>query len=193
MARSRFGFLILLLCLVFQPGRAEDGPGLPTGICSGAYYQCDQEARRVWSLFSNAEGVNHTGENFLAVGQCSVNGSTSGDVYVLLGLSRRSESVYFDAIISFYNDLSRYRNLPASAVPLVFPGIYRKQNLITQSVSYDYIAYTENTSTRYWIRYHPPTKSVVMVSYFGFKYTFLCEFPVSETLAASELPTLSLN
>lgn len=193
MSRSCFWLLLLFLCFVSQPGQAANGPGLPTGICSSVYYQCDQEAKRVWSLFQTARGINHQNQDFLAVGQCSVNGATKGNVYVLLGLSRISDSVYFDAIISFYNDLSRYKNLPSSAVTHVFPGIYREQNLITQSVSYDYIAYTENTSTRYWIRYHPATKSVVMVSYFGFKYTFLCEFPVSETLAARELPALSLN
>lgn len=186
MARSCFGFVVLLLFLLFQPGRAESDPGLPTGICSGVYYQCDQEARRVWSLFNNAGGIKRSGENFLAVGQCSVNGSTTGNVYVLLGLSSRSESVYFDAMISFYNDLSNYKNLPSSAITYVFPGIYREQNLITRAVTYDYIAYTENTSTRYWIRYHPATGSVVMVSYFGFKYTFLCEFPASEALASNE-------
>ena len=192
MARSSFGFVILFLCFVSQPGRAEIDPGLPTGICSGDYYQCDQEARRVWYLFKNARGINHSKEDFLAVGQCSVNGST-GNVSVLLGLSRKSKSVYFDALISFYNDLSDYRNLPSSAVLNVFPGIYREQNLITRSVSYDYIAYTENTATRYWIRYHPPTRSVVMVSYFGFHYTFLCEFPVGEALATSHFQALSPN
>ena len=111
----------------------------------------------------------------------------------MLGLSQISDSVYFGAIISFYNDLSSYKNLPSSAVTYIFPGIYRKQNLITRSESYDYIAYTVNTATRYWIRYHQPTQSLVLVSYFGFKYTLLCEIPVSETLALGELPTRLLN
>ena len=169
--------LTLLVCiLVSSPAIAKTQTGLPSGICSNSYYQCDDEAKKRWSLFQTSNGTNIKHKNYLSVGSCSKNGVSNREVFVLLALSSELDEVYFDAKISFHNDLSNYHNRPASAVHELFPEIQYSRNLMSVSDTHAYIDYSKNAPFRYWIRYNPDEDKMMMVAYFGYIDTFLCEF-----------------
>ena len=150
--------------------------GLPTSICSGKYYQCDHETKKRWSLFKSSQGLNSSTENYLTVGSCSMNGQSNSDTYVLMALLNQIDDVYFDAKISFHNDLSTYQNTPVSELQTIFPKIKFDQNLMSTSDSHAYIDYSRGAPFRYWVRHNKFENKLMMVAYFGYKVTYLCEF-----------------
>lgn len=168
---------LLLLGALFSPlAPAAIETGLPSGLCSSQYYHCDAGARASWSRFLDAGGFSVGETGFLSVGHCSRNGDSNSQVYVLLAMSRITGNIHFDAKISFFNDLREYtRALPAQ-IPVIFPDIHLPRNKMTLTDSHAYIDYADLGPYRYWIRYHHAGGKMLMVAYFGFKDTFLCEF-----------------
>ena len=150
--------------------------GLPTSICSGKYYQCDPKTMKRWSLFESSQGLNSSTENYLTIGACSLNGQSNSDTYVLLALVNQIDDVYFDAKISFHNDLSNYQNTPVSELQSIFPKIKYSRNLMSVSDSHAYIDYSRGAPFRYWVRHNEFENKLMMVAYFGYQDTFLCEF-----------------
>lgn len=167
--------LAVHLCTIEQV-LAINQIGLPTSICSGKYYQCDAETKKRWHLFQSSRGINHSSENYLSVGACSMNGQSNSDTYVLLALLNQIDDVYFDAKISFHNDLSSYQDTPTSELQTIFPKIKFSQNLMSVSDSHAYIDYSHGAPFRYWVRHNRFENKLMMVAYFGYKDTFLCEF-----------------
>ena len=94
----------------------------------------------------------------------------------LLALLHQIDDIYFDAKISFHNDLSNYQDTPASELQTIFPQIKFSRNLLSQSASHAYIDYSRGVPFRYWLRHNPREDKLMMVAYFGYKNTFLCEF-----------------
>ena len=150
--------------------------GLPTSICSGKYYQCDPETKKRWSLFKSSAGLNIGSENHLTIGACSLNGQSNSDTYVLLALLHQIDDVYFDAKISFHNNLSTYQDTPVSELQTIFPQIKFSRNLMSVTESHAYIDYSRGAPFRYWVRYNRFENKLMMVAYFGYHATFLCEF-----------------
>ena len=150
--------------------------GLPTSICSGKNYHCDLETKKRWVLFKSADGLNTGSENFLTIGACSMNGQSDSDIYVLLALVHQIDDIYFDAKISFHNDLSNYQDTPVSELQTIFPQITFSQNLMKVSDSHAYIDYSRAAPFRYWVRHNRVENKLMMVAYFGYTITFLCEF-----------------
>lgn len=150
--------------------------GLPTSICSGKYYECDPETKKRWSLFQSSQGIDHSSEHYLSVGACSKNGQSNSETYVLLALFNQIDEIYFDAKISFHNDLSNYNNTPASELQAIFPNIRFRRNLMSLSDSHAYIDYSHGAPFRYWLRHNRFENKLMMVAYFGYQVTFLCEF-----------------
>ncbi len=150
--------------------------GLPTSICSSNYYKCDPQTEKRWSLFKSSAGLNTSGASYLTVGSCSMNGQSNSDIYVLLALLQQLDNVYFDAKISFNNDLSNYHDTPVSELQTIFPQIKYSRNLMSVSKSHAYIDYSNFAPFRYWVRHNRLENKLMMVAYFGYKYTFLCEF-----------------
>lgn len=150
--------------------------GLPTSICSGKYYQCDTETKKRWSLFQSSSGLSAGSNNRLSIGACSINGNSDSDTYVLLALLHQIDDVYFDAKISFHNDLSSYQGTPVSELQTIFPQIKISRNLMSMSESHAYIDYSRGAPFRYWVRHNRFENKLMMVAYFGYHATFLCEF-----------------
>ena len=150
--------------------------GLPTSLCSGKYYECDTETKKRWLLFKSSQGLTTSSENYLTIGACSMNGESNSDTYVLLALLNQIDDLYFDAKISFHNDLSTYQDTPTSELQTIFPQIKYNRNLMSVSDSHAYIDYSRGTPFRYWVRHNRFENKLMMVAYFGYKVTFLCEF-----------------
>ena len=174
---THFGAMILsFLLLLNHNAFAKSSVKLPTGICSGASYECDTKTLVRWMQFQNSVGIDLKPVNFLSVGSCSLNGNSKSNINVLLALSKNRDNVYFDAKISFHDDLGRYKNTPASQIENVFPTIYQNRNLLATTKSHAYIDYTEITPYRYWVRHDLQSNKLFLLAYFGFTSTFLCEF-----------------
>ena len=172
-------FVIIVLAnflLLNQTSLAISTSNLPSGLCSSSHYQCDTKTLTRWTQFQNSNGINIGSPAFLSVGSCSVNGESNSHVNVLLALSKNVDELYFDASISFYNDLKRYKNTPASQIKNIFPDIHLNQNKLTLSDTHAYIDYSEIAPYRYWVRYYNQSNKILMVGYFGYIGTFLCEF-----------------
>lgn len=171
-------FVVALLLYLFKFGQAlaVTQIGLPTSLCSGKYYKCDAETEKRWSLFQSSAGLNAGGANSLTIGACSMNGQSDSDTYVLLALLHQIDEVYFDAKISFNHDLSDYQDTPVSELQSIFPQIKYRRNLMSVSDSHAYIDYSKFAPFRYWVRHNRLENKLMMVAYFGYKYTFLCEF-----------------
>lgn len=105
-----------------------------------------------------------------------MNGRSDSETYVLLALLHQIDDIYFDAKISFHDDLSDYRNTPVTELLSVFPEIEFNRNLMSITDSHAYIDYTSFSPFRYWIRHNSYENKLLMVAYFGFDTTFLCEF-----------------
>ena len=150
--------------------------GLPSSLCSGKYYQCDHKTKQRWSLFESSQGLKFSAENYLTIGACSLNGQSNSDTYVLLALLNQIDDIYFDAKISFHNDLSTYQDTPVSELQTIFPKIKYSRNLMSVSDSHAYIDYSRGAPFRYWVRHNEIENKLMMVVYFGYQKTFLCEF-----------------
>ena len=180
--RKRFlCFVILLLTSVLffsQTSLAKSDAHLPTGLCSSSRYQCDAETMTRWIQFQNSNGIIIDPSGFLSLGSCSTNGNNNNDVKILLALSKYHNAFYFEASIGFHNGLRGFQESPISQINTIFPDIYHDRNQLTVMETYAYIDYSEFSPYRYWVRYNNQINKMLMVVYFGFKNTFLCEFDV---------------
>ena len=170
---------VIVLCVLLsfsQTSFAKIPSGLPTGICTNESYNCDADTTVRWLQFQNSAGIDLIPSQYISVGSCSVNGNGKANVNVLLALSRNQGKMYFDAKISFYNQLGRYANTPVSEIESIFPKIYQDRNRLAITKSHAYIDYTEFSPYRYWVRHNRQSNKLFLLVYFGFLNTFLCEF-----------------
>lgn len=159
-----------------MPSAATISPGLPSGLCANKHYDCDDLARNRWLMFQSAGGIGGEQDKYLLVGACSRNGASNPEVFALVGLLQAAGQIYFDVKISFYDDLSVFQNTPASELHNIFPKIKRRRNRMSLTSAYAYIDYSPNSPVRYWLRFNRIENRLVMVAYFGYLDTLLCEF-----------------
>lgn len=173
---SGFSLTCSLSLFAALPTATVTPPGLPTGLCPNKYYECDDLARDRWLLFQSSEGIAGEHHQYLLVGACSRNGVSKPVVFALLGLLGDSDQLYFDIKISFHDDLSAFKNTSASKLQSIFPEIKRHRNMMNRSSAYAYIDYASNSPVRHWIRFNATENKFILVSYFGYLNTLLCEF-----------------
>ncbi len=175
---ARMISILVMLGVLLHPlsSLAKVGAGLPSGLCGHTRYQCDKKTEQNWLLFQSSIDIQALKSNFISVGRCSRNGNYNSKVYVLLALTEKSDSLFFNAKLSFNNDLSIYKDFKFSKVSEIFPDIYDGRNLIIQSDTFAYIDYSKTGPFRYWLRYNQGENKMVMVAYFGYSDTLVCDF-----------------
>ena len=127
-------------------------------------------------MFQSAGGIGGEQNKGLFIGACSRNGDSTPEVYALVGLLQEPSQIHFDVKISFHDDLSVFQNTPASELYNIFPNMKRRRNLMSVTGAYAYIDYLPDSPVRYWLRFNRRENKLIMVAYFGYLDTFLCEF-----------------
>lgn len=154
---------------------AEPRAELPTGVCMAEF--CGPEQRRIWTRFERGEGLGRALVPGVYAGTCYVHDDlydpdrahhvgfvideVGGRPRLFLRFSFFAEANPFARLVDI--DAAR-RSLDDAVLPVVLHD------------GHAYADYADaHFFSRYWFRRDPLTGHVVLVSYFGYRMTILCD------------------
>lgn len=162
------GATLLLLGL-----RVGSATGLPTNVCSDGF--CSISQADIWDRFQQAPGLDislipsvYSGACYHTNGYLDPQRSHYGGILI----DTRAGQTVFDGRFSFFPPHHPYAQLNVQSARERFSDV------IDLDI-YDTFAVAETTDTiapfRYWLRQDEKTGRLLVVGYFGFKHTILCD------------------
>ncbi len=163
-----------LLVALAGSAAAEGGPGMPTSVCASE--TCNERQRQIWSRFQHAGSPLRSPARRVFAGSCFANSDLmSRDAEHFVGFVIDDQGTYATLHLrfSFHAPSQPFATLDAReartrlagpALPLAFHD------------GYAYADYQgEQFFSRYWLRRDDGTGNLLMIVYFGFRTTLLCE------------------
>ena len=152
---------------------ANEPAGLPTNVCHGDY--CGAGQQDIWGRFQIASGLKLDLIPNLYSGVCyhksriiSPHSQQFGSVLI----DKVGENVFFRGRFMFYLKTNPYADMDIEAAR----GEFQKQFEVKM---FDLFAYAEASDPiapfRYWFRQEAKTNDLLLVGYFGFGHTILCD------------------
>lgn len=153
--------------------RASSAMGLPTNVCSGGF--CGITQAEIWDRFQHAPGLDinlipsvYSGACYHKSEYLDPHRSHYGGVLI----DTRAGQVVFDGRFSFFPPHHPYAQLTVQRARERFSDVMDLD-------IYESFAVAETTDTiapyRYWFRQDEETGRLLVVGYFGFKHTILCD------------------
>lgn len=164
--------LMGLFCLLLL-GAAPRGVGLPTNVCLGAF--CGPAQSEIWNRFLKAGGLDPGQIPGVFSGVCYHHArylDPHQPQYAGILIDRVDGGVFFDGRFSFFKKRHPYAGLDLAAARRWFTARHHVDLLERYAYSE---AEDSRSSYRYWFRQDPDRGSLLVVGYFGFTHTILCD------------------
>lgn len=166
----------LLLTLAAPPATraGEAGAGLPTGVCAPGF--CGPAQREIWARFEGGAGLSHASVPEVYAGVCYVHDrlydpDRAHHVGFLIDAAGGRPRLFLR--FSFFAAANPYAGLDAAAARARLAGSVLPVSLQDGHAYADYE--DPNFFARYWLRRDPGSGRVLLVSYFGYRMTILCD------------------
>lgn len=147
--------------------------GLPTNVCYGN--RCGPRPAAIWARFENGLGLSPDAVGKLHAGRCFAFGRHLDPEHPHWGgffIDRTDDGVSFDGRFSFFEHLPDYLSWSARDARRRWTG----RHPVQLRDRYAYADLTESLiSVRYWFRRASASTDLLLVSYFGFETTILCD------------------
>ena len=171
----REGWLLTALLLwLMSLGASAGTAGLPTGVCSGRV--CGPHQSALWQRFQEGRGLEWASIPAVYSGICYVNAPNFHPHrahHVGLYLDDQHQGTTLGVRFTFYAAAQPYDNLDIEDARARF-----SKPLLDVDI-YDDYAYAQVLGSfepfRYWLRRDADSEGLLLVSYFGFVQTMLCE------------------
>ena len=166
----------VLLLLSNTPGAAvtRDNVGLPTAVCRGEF--CGPRQHQIWTQFQQGESLSPESLRRVYAGVCFVNregDDPNHEHHVGFLFDEASGRPHLLLRFSFFADAQPYDRLDIQQARFRFSGP------ILPVSFHDGFAYAhvlgKQFFARYWFRRDPSSRRLLLVSYFGYRTTILCD------------------
>ncbi len=169
-------FALLVLSCGKGHAQTEQG-GLPTGVCAGG--RCAPHQAGIWRRFKIAAAPNLEWAPALFSGHCyhdakglNPNSAEFGGVLI----DRQGSRLLFNAKFSFHVKEHPYAHLDVPGARKRFALPYPAKHEVTLNDSFASVEATNALAPfKYWFREQPEADGILLVGYFGFSHTILCD------------------
>lgn len=166
-------FAVAAFIVMGPPLRAAVINGLPSNVCYDN--RCGPRQAAIWARFLDGQGLSNAAVGRLHAGRCfafSRNLNPDQPHWGGFLIDGDRDEVWFDGRFSFFEPLPDYLSWSARDA--------RSKWSVRQPVQlHDDYAYSDFAESwipvRYWFRRAPASTDLLLVSYFGFEMTILCD------------------
>jgi len=169
--------LPLLLLAANPPATNAATNGIPSGVC--AQRNCTPAQARIWKSFQAAQAPDFGPAPQVYSGHCCMDGRGFDPRAVHFGavlIDSIDGALLFNGRFSFFTKRNPYTHLNVVAARARFTSRSAPAMKLKLRPSH---AFTESVSTmqpfRYWLRQPSGGNNLLMVGYFGFVHTILCD------------------